>query len=129
DAVDVGQPEVEDDDVGVVDHRPGQPGRSLGGRNDLVAPGPQPGAEHFEDGHLVVDDQDPGHEPASVLAAGVSLSSGSADPVAAGSRRAKVAPPPGVPVTAMRPPWASTIPLTMARPIPVPNGPPPARSR
>ena len=97
DAVDAGQPEVEDDDVGVVARRERRARASPVRRQvDVVAAGREVDAERPQDLRLVVDDQDPGHD---------------AHRDACGQRCSDhVSPPPGVSSTAISPPIASTKP-------------------
>ncbi len=60
-AVEVGQPEVEDDDVGrVLGHRLHR-GAAVGGGHDLVAVGPQGDRQRALQPRVVVDDEHSGH--------------------------------------------------------------------
>src|SRR5262249_44633931 len=70
---------------------------------DPVAAGRQRGGDHLGHSRLVLDD-----EHAQPAEGGH-----------AGSRTVNRAPPPGAPSTAIEPPWASTMALQMASPIPL----------
>ena len=61
DAVDAGQAEVQDHDVGEAAGRQVERGLAVGRRFDLVPTGTQVGAQAPQDLRLVVDHQDPGH--------------------------------------------------------------------
>ena len=103
DAVDAGQAEVEDDDVGVVAGRERRAPPRRSAQVDVVAAGPQVDPERAQDLRLVVDDEDACHRA----------------PLRR-RRRRSVSPPPGVSSTASSPPIASTNPRATARPSPTP---------
>ena len=107
-SVDIGQAEVEHDDVGGGQGGLGDPLFAVGGGDDLVAPGGQPEAKRPQEGGVVIDDEDFGHG-GYLLAPLVGAS---------GSVNRKRAPPPGPSSTQMRSPWALTNVSAMARPRP-----------
>ena len=102
DAVDSGEAEVEDDEVGVLPG--GDRERRLAGLGevDVVAACAEVGRERAQDLGLVVDDEDARHS-------------------AARSRATMVSPPPGVSSASISPPIASTKPFATARPSPTPS--------
>ena len=64
-AVEVGQAEVEDDDVGRAVGRRAQRGPAVGGGEDGVAAGGEVDPQRAEELGVVVDDQDAGHGASS----------------------------------------------------------------
>ena len=59
DAVDVGQAEVKDDDIGVPAAGQLEGSLAVGGHVHVVAPGSQPDVEGAAHGQFVLNDQDP----------------------------------------------------------------------
>ena len=103
DAVDAGQPEVEDDDVGMVRGRERRAPSSPRRRDvDVVAARPEVDPERAQDLRLVVDDEDARSRAASQ------------------AERPSSARRPGVSSTSSSPPIASTNPRATARPSPTP---------
>ena len=116
--VDVGQVEVEHDQGGRL--QGGDVDRLLAGDGGQhpVAAGLQSRPQRPQDGRLVVDHQDRLDRPHGAHG----------QACRAGRVKAKVAPPPGVRSTRMRPPWASTTAFQMASPTPLDRLPPPRRN-
>ena len=107
DAVDVGQAEVEDDQVGWVRGRRGECLGSGAGGEHLVVAGAQVDGQRAQDLWLVVDHQHPGHDALrraggcsvsalTLPATGLALGRCAVSWGAAGSESTMVRPPPGV---------------------------------
>src|SRR5581483_2480869 len=101
DAVDAGQPEVEDDRVWLVAGRERERFLPRRGERHVVAAGAQPDVERPAHRRLVVDDEDEAHP-------------------APPNRNSIVVPPPGVSSMVSSPPSASTNPRATASPSPIP---------
>ena len=99
---DVGESEVEDDEIGAVAGRELQRDLAGTGRVDVVAAGAEVGDERAQDLGFVVDDEHSGHD------------------VSAFSVTIAVVPPPGVSSSSSSPPIAVTKPRATARPRPTP---------
>ena len=106
--VDVGQPEIEHDDVGGGQRRLGDPLLAVGRGDHLVAAGLQTEAQGPQQGGIVIDDEHFGHgryRPTPTVAA-------------TGKVKANRAPTPDTSSTQMCSPWASTNVLAMVSPSP-----------
>src|SRR5439155_6548699 len=119
DAIEVRQPEVEEDQVGAPLLEALQRLLAVLRRLDLEVVPREVRAHGPQDGRLIVDNQDAraggaAHARAPSSCAGVSAASGNVN--------RKRAPPPGRFSAQMRPPCASTRPRTTASPTPVPRG-------
>src|SRR5439155_6258652 len=125
-AVHVRQPQVEDDHVGPVAGHGGEPSGAVDGRADVVLARAEVDPQRAQDGRLVVDDEDPRHDPGD--RDGRAESSSDRSSLAAGSVTRTVSPPPGVSNAPIRPPIASAKPRATASPRPTPGWRSPTRS-
>src|SRR3954447_228643 len=111
-AVEVGQAQVEDDEIGVVVGGVPQRRAAVGSGEDVVAGRVQRDPQGPGDLRVVVDDEDPAHRAGT--------GGGSAGGPAAASDTTMVSPPPGASSASTVPPIASVTPRATASPSPTP---------